>query len=65
MGLDNDCTAATAGSIVGAVIGKECLPEHWYKPFNNTIISYLNNIEKFDIDDVLARFKKQAEIVLG
>lgn len=65
MGLDNDCTAATAGSIVGAVIGKELLPEHWYKPFNNTIISYLNNIEKFDIDDVLARFKKQAEIVLG
>lgn len=65
MGLDNDCTAATAGSIVGAVIGKEFLPEHWYKPFNNTIISYLNNIEKFDIDDVLARFKKQAEIVLG
>ncbi len=32
MGLDNDCTAATAGSIVGAVIGKNRLPEHWYAP---------------------------------
>lgn len=60
MGLDNDCTAATAGSIVGAVIGKGRLPEHWYVPFHNRICSYLNGIEEFAIDDTLARFKKQA-----
>ena len=60
MGLDNDCTAATAASIVGAVIGKENLPEHWYRPFNNTVLSYLNGIEEFKIDDLLERFKAQA-----
>lgn len=60
MGLDNDCTAATAASIVGAVIGKKNLPEHWYRPFNNTVLSYLNGIEEFKIDDLLERFKAQA-----
>ncbi len=29
MGLDNDCTAATAGSIVGAVVGKAGIPKRW------------------------------------
>jgi len=61
MGLDNDCTSATAGSIVGACVGKKGISGHWYKPFNNKIVSYLNNIEEFEIDDVLSRFKAQAE----
>jgi len=28
MGMDNDCTAATAGSIVGAIVKKQGIPEH-------------------------------------
>ncbi|NLO81525.1 MAG: ADP-ribosylglycohydrolase family protein [Clostridiales bacterium] len=64
MGLDNDCTTATAGSIVGAIVGKKGIPEHWYKPFNNKIYTYMNNAEKFTIDDVIDRFARQAEIIL-
>lgn len=60
MGLDNDCTAATAGSIVGAVVGKKGVPEHWYLPFKNKIHSYFNDIEWFAIDDVVNRFEKLA-----
>ena len=60
MGLDNDCTAATAGSIVGAIVGKEGIPTHWYKNFNNTIHSYLIGRKKFSITGVLKRFQKQA-----
>lgn len=63
MGLDNDCTTATAGSIVGAVVGIKQIPEHWYAPFNDTVRSYLKGIEYLKISDVLARFKKQAEII--
>ena len=37
MGLDNDCTAATAGSIFGAAYGKAAIPKHWYKDFNNKV----------------------------
>jgi len=60
MGLDNDCTAATAGSIVGAIAGKKGVPEHWYKNFNNTVYSYMTGQEKFKIDDLVSRFTKLA-----
>jgi ADP-ribosylglycohydrolase len=63
MGLDNDCTAATAGSIVGACVGLKGIPEHWYKPFNNTVHSYLIRQRPFKIDDLARRFGKQARRV--
>jgi len=63
MGMDNDCTAATAGSIVGAVVGRDGIPERWHKNFNNTIHSYLIGRRRFSITGLLKRFTKQARIV--
>jgi len=60
MGQDNDCTAATAGSIVGAIVGKKGVPEHWYKPFGDVCHTYLIGIDQFSIFDLLARFAAQA-----
>ena len=60
MGLDNDCTAATAGSIVGAVIGLKNIPSHWHCNFNDTVHSYLIGHERFGINDMLDRFTVQA-----
>ena len=60
MGLDNDCTAATAGSIVGAVIGIEEIPAHWTQNFHDTCYSYLNGIERFSIRDMTGRFLRFA-----
>jgi ADP-ribosylglycohydrolase len=60
MGMDNDCTAATAGSLVGAVIGKRGIPSKWYKSFGDTIHSYLLGRKRFSIQDVLRRFELQA-----
>ncbi len=65
MGLDNDCTAATAGSITGAVVGKRGIPEHWYGSFENRIHSYLVGKKHFSISGVLSRFEKQARRVHG
>ena len=65
MGLDNDCTTATAGSIVGAIVGKKGVPDHWYRNFNNTIYTYMTGNEKFNIDDVIDRFTRQAELTHG
>jgi ADP-ribosylglycohydrolase len=65
MGLDNDCTAATAGSIVGAVVGKRGIPARWTKNFNDTIHSYLTGYPKFRITDVVRRFERQAERMFG
>ena len=58
MGLDNDCTAATAGSILGAVVGIENIPERWWKPFRNKVRTYLTGHEEFSTRDLLARFEK-------
>ena len=63
MGMDNDCTAATAGSIVGAVVGKKGIPSRWYRNFDNTIHSYLIGKRRFSIRGILRRFEKQARVV--
>ena len=63
MGLDNDCTAATAGSIVGAVVGGSGVPERWTRGFGNRAVSYLNGHPEFRIDDLVQRFRTQAERV--
>lgn len=63
MGLDNDCTAATAASIAGAVVGKAGLAAHWYRPFGDTMHSYLIGHKSFRISDLLRRFARQARRV--
>lgn len=62
MGLDNDCTAATAGSLLGAVIGARNVPEHWWVPFQNRTRTYLKGQEWFSNGDIIARFLEQATI---
>jgi hypothetical protein len=61
MGYDNDCTAATVGSLVGAVIGGKNIPDHWHTPFRNRCRSYINGHEWFRIHDVCRRFARVAE----
>ena len=61
MGLDNDCTAATVGSLFGASYGFDAIDPVWYEKFNNKIHSYLIDQPSFAIDDVLNRFTKLAE----
>lgn len=56
MGLDNDCTAATAGSIVGAVVGKAGIPAHWYARFNDIVRTYIIGHPQLAISDVINRF---------
>ncbi|MFH0909992.1 MAG: ADP-ribosylglycohydrolase family protein [Planctomycetota bacterium] len=63
MGMDNDCTAATAGSIVGAVLGKRGIPKRWTRRFHDTVHSYLIGRKRFAISDLVKRFARQAERV--
>jgi len=63
MGMDNDCTAATAGSIVGAVIGRKAIPAKWCKRFNDKVYSYMIKRPVFRISDLAKRFAKQAQRV--
>ncbi len=65
MGQDNDCTAATAGSIFGAVYGRDAIPPHWTRNFNNKHHCYINDQPLFAIDDTISRFIAQAEHMMA
>ncbi len=42
-GLDTDCNGATAGSVLGAILGAGGIPSHWTEPLNDriaTIVAY-------------------------
>ncbi len=62
MSGDNDCTGATAGSIAGAVIGIDNIPENWTRPFNGRMHIYLKELPEYlDIEEVCDRFEVLAK----
>ena len=65
MGLDNDCTGATAGSLVGTAVGARGIPSHWYRNFNDTVYTYMIDQPKFSINGLVDRFTAQAQQVWG
>ncbi|MDO8585588.1 MAG: ADP-ribosylglycohydrolase family protein [Armatimonadota bacterium] len=64
-GLDTDCTGATAGSIIGAILGAEKLPGKWAKPLGDRLDTYLIDAEEHSIRDLADRFCKIAKEVRG
>jgi ADP-ribosylglycohydrolase len=65
MGMDNDCTAATAASIFGAAYGRRAIPDAWIKPFRNRIRTYMNGREWLTLSDTLKRFERGARAVFA
>ena len=63
MGMDNDCTAASAGSIFGAAYGADAIPEQWTRNFNNKVHSFVIGQPEFAIDDMIDRFTALAQQV--
>ncbi|MBP6963175.1 MAG: ADP-ribosylglycohydrolase family protein [Armatimonadetes bacterium] len=54
-GVDTDCTGATAGSIVGAILGARKLPKKWVGPFGDGLSTYIRGHEKQSISDLARR----------
>jgi len=63
-GLDTDCNGATAGSIIGALLGAKALPGRWIEPLGDRVASYV--IGHFDnrISDLARRTLAVARQVL-
>jgi ADP-ribosylglycohydrolase len=40
-GFDTDCNGATAGSVLGMMLGAEKMPSEWVKPLNDTLLTGL------------------------
>jgi ADP-ribosylglycohydrolase len=56
MGFDNDCTAATVGSILGAHLGIDNIDPEWYKYWNNQAKTYLKGNTWLNLEEVIQRF---------
>jgi len=59
-GMDTDCTGATAGSLLGAMLGAKKLPARWVKPLGDTMTTYLKGKKRFRTSGFARRFTKAA-----
>ncbi len=59
-GWDTDCTAATAGSVFGAMHGTGALPGHWTAPLNDLVRSAIFGADGSRITDLAERTFRQA-----
>jgi len=64
-GLDTDCNGATAGSLMGALMGATAVPAKWVAPLNDTLYSALEGMNVSKISDLTARTVKVAQRVLA
>ncbi len=62
-GLDTDCNGATAGSVVGAMLGHTGIAESWKAPLNDTLMTALAGMTTVRISDLAARTRKAAATV--
>lgn len=60
-GLDTDCNGATAGSILGLVLGERRIPARWKEPFGDRLESYVRGFEQARISDLAERTLRLAE----
>ncbi|MEM2904271.1 MAG: ADP-ribosylglycohydrolase family protein [Candidatus Bathyarchaeia archaeon] len=60
-GLDTDCNGATAGSILGVILGAKSLPERWTSPLNDRITSYVTGFYDSQISELAKRTYKAAK----
>jgi ADP-ribosylglycohydrolase len=58
-GNDTDCNGATAGSVMGAMLGSRGIPSRWTAPFNDTVRSFVIGFDNSRITDLAARTHAQ------
>lgn len=54
-GLDTDCNCATAGSIMGMMLGAAQLPDKWTGPIHDTLLTSVRGFERVSISDMAQR----------
>lgn len=54
-GWDTDCNGATVGSIMGAALGANRLPDNWTKPLNDTLYAEVSGFHPIAISECAER----------
>ena len=55
MGFDTDCNCATAGSVLGMMLGAEKMPKVWMDPLCDTVLSGVDGFGLVKISDMAQR----------
>lgn len=64
-GFDTDCNGATAGSVVGAMLGVKAFPEAWVAPLGDRVRSILSGFSESSITDLARRTCAVGESLLS
>lgn len=64
-GWDTDCNGATTGSVIGALLGADAIPDKWKAPLHNTIYSCINEFHPTQITACAERSMKTWEKLRG
>ncbi|MBN1417720.1 MAG: ADP-ribosylglycohydrolase family protein [Planctomycetes bacterium] len=64
-GFDTDCNGATAGSILGAILGADALPDPWIEPLADRVTSVLSEIPSARISELAERSAAIAASILA
>jgi len=64
-GFDSDSTAATAGSIAGAMLGAKRLPDKWIAPLRDTFYGQIIGYHPIAVSECARRSLEIAKTVLG
>jgi len=60
-GWDTDCNGATAGSIIGVLLGVRALPAKWIDPLNNRIRTSLHGFDNSSFTELAKRTMVQVD----
>jgi ADP-ribosylglycohydrolase/transcriptional regulator with XRE-family HTH domain len=63
-GMDTDCNCASAGAVLGVILGEAALPNHWTAPLQDTLYTAVSQFRDLRISDLARRTARIAEYVL-